>query len=214
MDEKKPTIFLLHLAPELVRQVRPAIEAAGAHVRVCRSASCLPQPGSFGPECCLVVRVENLGPSTVSLLREIVGENSQIPVIVVAGQIDLDGAIAVSRMGTADVLPEPISSTDILEAAWPLFKISAKDRHLIATKADLLNRFRGLTKREREVFKRVVEGRSSTQIAQELGITRRTVEVHRSEVMRKMGADNLPHLVKKGLCIDWAYPQVTDQSAA
>jgi len=114
----------------------------------------------------------------------------------VTGHGDIPSSVRAIRRGAIDFLTKPFSDADLMEAIQTAV---AQDRQSHAERADLAllkQRYSGLTPREREVFPLVVSGLLNKQAAAELGISEVTLQIHRRNVMQKMGADSLPDLVR------------------
>src|SRR5262249_160345 len=95
-----------------------------------------------------------------------------------------------------EFLQKPFKDQELLDAIQGAVRRRRETRLRMTERSELRARYESLTKREREVFAYVVEGRLNKQIAAELGPTQRTVKIHRSQVMRKMRAHSLPDLVR------------------
>ncbi len=100
------------------------------------------------------------------------------------------------RGGAVDFLPKPFEQDELLDAVRRALERSRVSRELDRTVGSFRERLSSLTQREREVFDHVVEGRLNKQIAAELGITEKTVKVHRARVMRKMAVRSVAQLAR------------------
>jgi len=124
------------------------------------------------------------------------------PVIVLTETVEFDSVVRAFRSGAVDVLQLPLRRQDLIErlaeAAQDDFQ-RARHRHLYRRLTRLMG---SLTPRERQVMQCVVEGSANKQIAADLGISEKTVEVHRHKVMRKMEADSLAALVRMNMVIE------------
>jgi len=103
--------------------------------------------------------------------------------------------------GAFDFLQKPFRDQDLLDRINAAIKQDAENRESIERLADLRARVESLTPREREVMELVVDGRANKVIAIDLGLSERTVEIHRANVMEKMGARSVAHLVKMHLTL-------------
>jgi FixJ family two-component response regulator len=103
--------------------------------------------------------------------------------------------------GAFDFLTKPFRDQDLLDRVNNALKQDAENRAVIELHADLKRRVESLTTREREVLDLVVDGKANKVIAIDLGLSERTVEIHRANVMEKMGARSVAHLVKMHLML-------------
>ncbi|MFQ6186692.1 LuxR C-terminal-related transcriptional regulator, partial [Sinorhizobium meliloti] len=137
--------------------------------------------------------------SGVELLRKLGDRKINIPSIVITGHGDVPMAVEAMKAGAVDFIEKPFEDTVIIEA------IERASEHLVAAEADvdetndIRARLQTLSERERQVLSAVVAGLPNKSIAYDLDISPRTVEVHRANVMAKMKAKSLPHLVRMAL---------------
>lgn len=137
--------------------------------------------------------------SGVELLRNLGDRKINIPSIVITGHGDVPMAVEAMKAGAVDFIEKPFEDTVIIEA------IERASEHLVASQADadeandIRARLQTLSERERQVLSAVVAGLPNKSIAYDLDISPRTVEVHRANVMAKMKAKSLPHLVRMAL---------------
>lgn len=137
--------------------------------------------------------------SGVELLRNLGDRKINIPSIVITGHGDVPMAVEAMKAGAVDFIEKPFEDTVIIEA------IERASEHLVASEADadeandIRARLQTLSERERQVLSAVVAGLPNKSIAYDLDISPRTVEVHRANVMAKMKAKSLPHLVRMAL---------------
>jgi FixJ family two-component response regulator len=124
---------------------------------------------------------------------------SLLPVILMTGHGDIPMAVQAMKDGAFDFLQKPFRDQDLIDRINAALKQDAENRAIVERHADLRRRADSLTPREREVMAAVVDGRANKVIAIDLGLSERTVEIHRSNVMEKMGARSVAHLVKMDL---------------
>lgn len=118
-----------------------------------------------------------------------------MPVIFLTGHGDITMAVRAMQNGAVDFLEKPIQSAALLERVRRALTIDEEHRRKQAFYRDIRQRYDRLTIREREVMVLVVSGQSNKDIAKQLTLSPRTVEVHRAHVMDKMGAANLVELI-------------------
>jgi two-component system, LuxR family, response regulator FixJ len=150
---------------------------------------------------CLVLDVRMPEMSGLELQQHLNRHGSMLPVILISGHGDIPMAVQAMKDGAFDFLQKPFRDQDLLDRINAALKADAKNRENVDRLADLRSRFESLTPREREVMALVVDGKANKVIAIDLGLSERTVEIHRSNVMEKMGARSVAHLVKMHLML-------------
>jgi FixJ family two-component response regulator len=145
---------------------------------------------------CLVLDVRLPGLSGLNLQRELRGRNIQIPIIFITGHGDIPMTVQAMKAGAVEFLTKPFRDQDLLDAIEQAIQRDRSARALRTELGELEKRYELLTPREREVMHLVVAGLLNKQIAVELDISEKTVNVHRSQVMQKMRAQSLAELVR------------------
>ncbi len=137
------------------------------------------------------------GMSGLELQDELGRRHVELPIIFITGHGDVQMSVKAVKAGAIDFLEKPFSNEALLASISEAFLQFDSQQHHRDSVTEMNRRFARLTEREREVMKHVVAGLSNRQLAKRLGVSDRTVEVHRSRGMKKMGADSLPDLVRK-----------------
>lgn len=156
--------------------------------------------------CCLVLDVRMPGLSGLDLQAELANEDVRIPIIFITGHGDVPMAVRALRAGAVNFLTKPLRDQDLLDAVIPALELARRQHQQGVRRSSIHARFDGLTPREREIMPKVVAGVVNKQIAFDLGITEVTVKVHRSNLMRKMGARTLPDLVRMADALEISPP--------
>lgn len=157
---------------------------------------------AYNPDCakaCLLVDIRMPGMDGLTLQKRLLESGSDLPVIVMTGHGDIGSAREAFRAQAIDFLEKPLNHERLLaaieEATARHSTIHAEhDRNAAFTELA-----RSLTPREREVMDLVVSGRHNREIAESLGISSRTVEVHKARVMQKLGVDSVAQLIRMSL---------------
>lgn len=151
------------------------------------------QPG------CLLLDIRMPEMSGMDLQRELAARAIFLPVIFITGHGDVAMAVDAMKHGAFDFLQKPFSHQELLARVAPALEADAVARQALARKEELAVRHAALTPREKEVMGMIVGGQANKVIAQDLGLSERTVEIHRARVMDKMGTRSLAHLVRMAL---------------
>lgn len=145
---------------------------------------------------CLVLDVRLPGMSGLELQEYLKREGIEIPIVFVSGHGDVPTAVSAIKGGAVDFIQKPFGYREVLQIIQRAFERDAEIREKRARRSQVDERLASLTEREREVMQRVIEGKLNKVIADELGISVKTVEFHRAKVMEKMGADSVAGLVQ------------------
>jgi len=188
-------IFVVDDDADIRDSMRMLLEVAGFKVRSFTSAKHFladdhPKTG------CLIADIRMPDMSGLELQEEVTRRHIDLPVIIITGHGDVPLAVQAMKSGAIDFLEKPFSDDMILGSVRRALEVGSRARGRAAeTKAakDLLS---ALTPRERGVLDKLVQGRSNKVVAYELGISPRTVEIHRAHIMNKMEASSLSDLVR------------------
>jgi len=139
------------------------------------------------------------GMSGLELQQHLNDLGATIPIIFVTGHGDVPMAVKAMKAGAVDFIQKPFRDQELIDRVHAALDNDSAKRQDSRVQEDLQTSVDLLTSRELEVMHLVVEGRANKEIAFELGLSPRTVEIHRARVMSKMAADSLPDLVRKFL---------------
>ncbi|TPK93931.1 response regulator transcription factor FixJ [Mesorhizobium sp. B2-4-12] len=177
---------------------------ATAHfaVRLHESATAFLTAATERLEGCVVTDVRMPGIDGIDLLRELRKRGYKVPVIVMTGHADVALAVQAMKEGAADFIEKPFDDEALLGAIRSALDNSNQLNATHPQSADIQRRRSTLSERERQVLDGLVSGMPNKTIAYDLGISPRTVEIHRANVMSKMGAGSLSHLVRMALIVE------------
>ena len=189
--------------------------------RLIRTAGWEPEPFASAEEfllhpratvpCCVILDLKLPGLSGLELQRQLAGR-LDIPIIFMTGHSDVQMTVQAMKAGAVEFLTKPVNDTVVLHAIGAAIERSCAVLRRHSEVRMLREYYATLTPRERQVMALVVSGLLNKQVGGELGINEATVKAHRGQVMRKMKADSLPHLVKTAIRLG-LLQQSTDHDA-
>ena len=144
---------------------------------------------------CLVADIRMPGLSGLELQQRLNEQRAEVPIIFITGHGDVPMAVTAMKSGAADFIQKPFRDQDLIDRINKALARDLENRKGRAEQAEIRNRLALLTPREREVMQRVVRGQANKVIAMDLGVSQRTVELHRARVMRKLKMRSVAELV-------------------
>jgi two-component system response regulator FixJ len=173
---------------------------AGLAVKVYESADALLEKFSGAQSGCVVSDVRMPGMNGIELLKVLRQRNFTLPVIIMTGHADVALAVEAMKAGAADFIEKPFDDEAFI-AAIQMALSRKSSRQENSDSEGIRIRLAKLSQRERQVLDGLVAGLPNKTIAYDLGLSPRTVEVHRAAVMRKMAASSLSELVRMSLAV-------------
>ncbi len=198
---KSATVFIVDDDPSMRDSLRWLIESVGLNVEPFANADAFLEEFSGDAPGCLVLDVRMPGTSGMELLDMLKGRGVKLPIIMISGHGDVPMAVQALKRGAIDFLEKPFRDQELLEQISRAIEVDEERRSRAASVAGIRGRLEKLTPREREVMELVVDGYANKQVAAKLGLSEKTIEVHRSRVMSKMRAKTLPCLVKMAVAV-------------
>jgi FixJ family two-component response regulator len=196
MTEPAPTVFVVDDDSSLRRAIKRLLESVGVQVELFGSAHEFLQAKRPDAPSCLVLDIRLPGISGLEFQRELAYANIHTPIIFITAHGDIPMTVRAMKAGAVEFLTKPFRDQDLLDAIQQALQRDNTRRVKEAEVVKLRERYESLTSREREVLPLVVSGLLNKQIAGEIGTSESTVKVHRSQLMRKMGAESLAELVR------------------
>ena len=192
----EPVVFVVDDDPAMRDSLRWLIESTGLHVETFADANMF--LARIRPELsgCLVLDVRMPGMSGLDLQTELQRRDIGLPTIIITGHAEVPMAVRAVKAGAIDFIEKPFSDQLLLDRVRQGIEMDREEREGRARRATALQRMGLLTQREREVLDLVVAGKANKEIAAALGLSPKTVEVHRSHMMEKMQAASVAQLVR------------------
>ena len=145
---------------------------------------------------CLLLDLRMPGMSGLGVQQELAQRGSRIPIVFLTAHGDVQVAVQAMKEGAVDFLQKPFRDDELIERIQKALEVDRRQRALEVDEANFRSRLAELTPREKEVMDHVVAGAPNKAIAMDLGLSERTIEIHRSRVMKKMGVTSLAELVR------------------
>jgi len=161
------------------------------------SAHAFLQAADLSQRCCVLLDIRMPGMTGTALHEELLRRNARVPVIFITGHGDIPMAVDAMRKGAFDFIEKPFDDEQLLSqvrAALESFEHAGPERAEPGASLEEL-----LSLRQRDVLRRVLDGKPSRQIAEELGISVKTVEFHRARIMQKLGVKTAAELFRRCL---------------
>ncbi|WP_243373350.1 response regulator FixJ [Microvirga solisilvae] len=199
-----PSEAIVHVVDDdlAVRQSLSFLLASdGLPVRLHESASAFLDSVTTSPDGCIVTDVRMPGIDGIEFLRRLKSRGFTLPVIVMTGHADVPLAVEAMKEGAIDFIEKPFDDDLFLAAVRAALKQQEKHAHQDAHAAEVRARVGALSERESQVLEGLVAGKANKVIAYDLGISPRTVEIYRANVMTKMQASSLSELVRMALLV-------------
>jgi FixJ family two-component response regulator len=196
MNETPPVVYVVDDEPAVRISLKRLLRSIGMEARTYASAQEFLHSERPDAPACLVLDVRLPGLSGLDLQQELAAANIDLPIIFVTGHGDIPMSVRAMKAGAVEFLTKPFREQDLLEAIQRGIERNRITRQQSAELRTLQRCYALLTPREREVFPRVTSGLLNKQIAAEMGTSEKTIKVHRGQVMQKMKAESLAHLIQ------------------
>ena len=196
MKEPTATVFVVDDDEAVRNSLRFLLKSVGLPTQTLPSATeflATYQPSQPG---CLVLDVRMPAMSGLELQQQLNLRGATIPVIFITGHGDIPMAVEAMQHGAFDFLQKPFRDQDLIDRIQKALAKDAKTRAALKEHERIHRRFESLTPREREVLTLMTQGKPNKVMAADLGVSQRTVEIHRARVMEKSGASSLAQLVR------------------
>ncbi|HWY72172.1 MAG TPA: response regulator [Burkholderiaceae bacterium] len=189
-----PTVYVVDDDAAVRDGLAMLLDTAGLSVQTYDGAAAFLAAYAPGRAGCLVLDVQMPEMNGPELQAELNRRGIDLPVVFLTAHGDIPTTVRAMKGGAIDFLTKPVVGTQLLERVHAALEQSARLREQASITESLRERLEGLTRREREIMMLVAAGHANKDIARHLGISHRTVEVHRARVMQKTGVTNLVEL--------------------
>jgi FixJ family two-component response regulator len=193
---RRPTVIVVDDDHSVRQALKGLFESVGLSVETHGSVQefiAADDPEKAG---CIVLDIRLPGQSGLEFQEALARSNSPRSVVLISAHVDVPMAVRAMKAGAIDVLSKPVREQDLLEAVNRAIASDAARREERAASSANQSRYSTLTERERQVLALVIAGKLNKQIAAELQLAEPTVKLHRGNMMRKMKATSVAHLVK------------------
>jgi FixJ family two-component response regulator len=191
-------IFVVDDDPAVRDTLSMVLTAAGYQVICFADGAALLSVARTRTPSCILLDVHIPGKSGLDILKELHGEDYPAPIFMISGQGDISMAVSAIKSGALDFIEKPFRGSDIVLRVREAIEAHKRRQADTDSKASSFH-FPGrepLTRREQDVLTQIVAGASSKEAGRQLGISPRTIEVHRARIMAKLGAKNAADLVR------------------
>lgn len=191
----EPAVFLVDDDASVRDAVGLLLEALGLAVKTYSSAQAFLDSYESDWSGCMVLDITMPGMSGLRLQEELINRQIEIPIIFLTGHGDVRQSAKAFKAGAIDFLEKPFKDEELLERIREAIEIDTYNRDQKARVLAIKSRFLRLTPREQQVMLHVISGKSNKEIARELEISHRTIDIHRARIMEKMNAKSLAELI-------------------
>ncbi len=196
MKNRSSWVYVVDDDASVCQALERLIRSAGYKVKTFSSALDFLAHGLPAGPCCLILDVEMPELSGLDLQRELESREISIPIIFLTGHGTIPMSVQAMKSGAADFLTKPANDGDLLQAIRQAIENNRLERKRQAEIEAIRQRIESLTQREDQVFRLVISGKLNKQVGHELGISEKTVKVHRARLMEKMKAGSIAELVR------------------
>jgi FixJ family two-component response regulator len=191
-----PTVFIVDDDKGVRNSIRELLHSVGLEAEAFESAEAFLGAFDATRPGCLVLDVRMARMSGFALEARLAEIGARIPIVFISGHGDINMAVGAVKRGAVDFVPKPYHEQQLLDAVNEALRRDRVQRAPEPDAVGLAERVQGLTSREREVMDLALQGHPSKVIARELGISHRTVELHRSRLLDKLGVASISELLR------------------
>lgn len=194
MDES-PTVFVVDDEVGMRKSLQYLIESAGLPVQTFESATSFLNSLSSPCAGCLLLDIRMPGMSGMELQQNLYDSGNKIPIILITAHGEIRSAVQAMSLGAFDYIEKPVDGDLLINRIKLAIELDGQTRKKSESKKAFLERLEKLTRREREVYELVITGKQTKHVAADLDLSFKTVESHRSNIMRKMEVKSITELI-------------------
>jgi FixJ family two-component response regulator len=196
MDKSKPVVYVVDDEKQIRESLGMLLKTMDLNVEMYSNAQDFLSDYNAEQHGCLVLDVRMPGMSGLELQAQLASERINIPIIIITGHGDVPMAVQAIRVGALDFIEKPFREQELLDSIQKAIKLDAENKENRAEQEKWKEAFSALTPREREIVRELVLGKANKLIAYELGISPKTVDFHRANIMDKLGVESVVELVR------------------
>ena len=200
-ENMQPTVFVVDDDEAMRDSIACLLDSVNLPSRMFSDASAFLEFCDPRQQGCILLDIRMPGMSGMELLENLKANGVSLPVIVITGHGDVPLAVRALKLGAFDFVQKPFNAHDLLDRVHAALQQVRESSHKTRKLDRLRNHFDALTGREREIMELVVAGNPSKVIGTKLGISSRTVDIHRSNIMRKLNVRTVAELVQSRLSL-------------
>jgi two-component system response regulator FixJ len=202
MKERSPVVFIVDDDEAVRNSLRLLLKSVGLTASALSTGRQFLDTYKPAQPGCLVLDVRMPGMSGLELQERLNHQGAVIPVIFITGHGDIPMAVEAMQAGAFDFLQKPFRDQQLIDCIQRALAKDRASRAELNERSAIRERLESLTPREREILTLVTSGKPNKSMAAELGVSQRTVEIHRARVMEKMAATSLAQLVRMVMDLD------------
>lgn len=191
-----PTVYIIDDDPEIRQAASLLLQTVEIPYRLFASAKEFLDEYDLDWPGCILLDVRMPGIGGLELQDRLLEMGSTLPIIFVSGHGDVPMAVQAMHKHAFSFLQKPFREQDLLDNVVEALRVDERRRVESAERQEIRQLLAGLTRRERQVYEFIVAGMANKQVAEKLGLSNRTVEIHRSRIMKKLKASSLAELVR------------------
>ena len=195
-NEADAVVYVVDDDESILDSLGLLLKSAGLQNRTYTNATDFLEDFDASQHGCLLADIRMPGMSGLELQDELNRKGVRIPTVFITGRGDVPMAVRAMKAGALDFIQKPFRDEDLLKRINDALNMDLERLNHRRSTVEVMQRFETLTPRETEVMRKVVEGCANKVIAFDLGVSQRTVELHRARVMHKMGVRSLAELVR------------------
>ncbi len=192
--EPEATVFVVDDDHALRASLSRLMESVGLPVQTYPSAQAFLDSHDTSRPGCLLLDIRMPGMSGLELQERLVHNGVALPIIIISGHADVEQAVRAMKTGAVDFIRKPYNAEELVKHVRGALELDARIHREQAARAAVAVRVALLTAREHEIMHLLATGKPAKQIAHELGLSRKTVDVHRSHIMMKLQVDSVVEL--------------------